>query len=77
VLGFGRQPRYVAENIFRSFSSHQRPLTVELANDAHEGLMNSPGHRANILSCEPTQMGIGVFANPNGDIWVTELFSRS
>ena len=30
---------------------------------AHEGLMNSPGHRANILSPDFSKIGIGVFDN--------------
>jgi Cysteine-rich secretory protein family len=42
---------------------------------AHEGLMNSPPHRANILSAKYNTVGIGVVHS--GDvIWVTEDFSH-
>jgi uncharacterized protein YkwD len=40
---------------------------------SHQGLMNSPGHRANILAPEPTQIGIGIYAQ-NGGLWVTQMF---
>lgn len=43
---------------------------------AHDGLMNSPGHRANILSTEYTNLGIGVYdAGMHGKMFVQE-FSR-
>ena len=46
--------------------------------EAHKGLMNSPGHRANILSTEVNQIGIGV-AQVEADVgppavYVTQLF---
>ncbi|MCY0932295.1 CAP domain-containing protein [Streptomyces sp. H27-H1] len=34
--------------------------------------MNSPGHRANILNCEFTEIGVGV--NSNGGPWWTQSF---
>jgi hypothetical protein len=41
---------------------------------AHEGLMQSPPHRANILSPKYNTVGIGVFRS--GDVfWVTQDFS--
>ncbi len=42
----------------------------------HRALMNSPGHRANILEKRFTKIGLGVFRNARGEFWVTEMFSR-
>jgi uncharacterized protein YkwD len=43
---------------------------------AHEGLMESPGHRANILRKEFTRIGIGaIVARPYG-IMFTQVFAR-
>jgi hypothetical protein len=42
---------------------------------AHEGLMSSPGHRANMLRAEFTHVGIGAGKNDNG-IVVTLAFGR-
>ncbi len=40
---------------------------------AHQALMNSSGHRANILSATYTKIGVGV-VNSGGQIWVVEEF---
>ena len=42
----------------------------------HRALMDSPGHRANILEKRFTKIGVGVYHNANGEFWVTEMFSR-
>lgn len=42
---------------------------------AHRGLMDSPGHRANILSGEYARVGIGVYRGPYG-LMVTQQFAR-
>ena len=47
-------------------------LTPEVA---HEGLMSSPGHRANILRPDWTHVGIGVTKGDDGLV-ITEVFSR-
>ena len=39
----------------------------------HTALMNSPGHRANILNTGYAQVGVGVVVR-NGRVWVTEVF---
>lgn len=45
--------------------------------EAERGLMNSPGHRANILNREATHVGVGVVYDPAGhEILVTQMFSR-
>lgn len=47
--------------------------TVELA---HKGLMNSPGHRANILSPEFNKIGIGIMDGGVYGLMVTQVFSN-
>ncbi len=43
---------------------------------AHVGLMNSDGHRRNILSSSWTRVGIGVVQDSNGFVYITQLFAR-
>src|SRR5262249_12965338 len=62
------------------------PLLLEnLARDyspreTHEGLMNSPGHRANLMNPHATHVGIGVAVGHTiggePELYVTELFLR-
>lgn len=47
--------------------------TVELA---HKGLMDSPGHRANILSPEFNKIGIGIMDGGVYGLMVTQVFSN-
>ncbi len=54
----------IAENISRS------PTAAE----AHEGLMNSDGHRRNILDPDFNEIGVGVAINEVGHVWVTQVF---
>ncbi len=42
----------------------------------HRALMDSPGHRANILEKRFTKIGLGVYRSARGEFWVTEMFSR-
>jgi uncharacterized protein YkwD len=49
----------VRENLSYAHSSHPDPVWVRAAR-AHEALMESPGHRTNILHADPTHVGIGV-----------------
>jgi uncharacterized protein YkwD len=42
----------------------------------HEALMNSEGHRRNILDSEVTQIGVGVEVTEAGRMWVTQVFRR-
>ncbi|MBU3111587.1 hypothetical protein KPL55_08610 [Clostridium lacusfryxellense] len=39
-----------------------------------DGWMNSPGHRANILSKDFTEIGVGIAKNANGSIYWTQQF---
>lgn len=43
---------------------------------AHEALMNSPGHRANILNSEYTHIGIGIQKGGNYGNMFTQIFIR-
>ena len=62
----------VGENIFYASVSD---ATYNSAY-AHTALMNSPGHRANILEPRFTKVGVGLFRDPAGRFWVTEMFLR-
>ncbi|MBP2639866.1 MAG: SCP-like extracellular [Firmicutes bacterium] len=41
---------------------------------AQQALMNSPGHRANILSPDYTEVGIGIRYNSQGTLYVVQCF---
>ncbi len=59
----------VLENIGRGYS----------AEEIHRGLMESPGHRANLVNADVTHVGIGVVAQPEGArsaFIVTQVFVR-
>lgn len=75
VMGIGHTPRLVAENVYRAWGSRSF-ISEQGVRDAHKSLMESPGHRANILLDGATKIGIGITANSTGDIWVTQMFAR-
>jgi len=60
----------VLENVARTYG----------VNETHDGLMNSPGHRANIMTAVATHIGIGVrFGEPvsgHREMFVTQVFTR-
>jgi len=58
--------RTLGENILKG------PASMSAA-DMHIAWMNSPDHRANILSSSYSSMGIGL-AYANGQVWATENF---
>jgi uncharacterized protein YkwD len=65
-----RHPRtVVGENIARA----DEPL-MELI---HDRMMESPDHRANLLDPEYVALGVGIHAQPNGHIWLTQMFRAS
>jgi len=49
----------VRENLSYAHSSHPDPVWMRAAR-AHDALMDSPGHRENILHKDPTHVGIGM-----------------
>ncbi|HMJ53701.1 MAG TPA: CAP domain-containing protein [Polyangiaceae bacterium] len=44
---------------------------------AHRALWSSPSHRDNLLQPRFDRVGIGVSTDPDGSVWVTELFGTS
>lgn len=65
----GLRPLVLLENIGRRYS----------AADLHAGLMESPGHRANIVNPDVDRLGLGVITEPEGErvaFLATELFAR-
>lgn len=44
------------------------------ADSIHEAFMGSPGHRANIMSGDFTEVGVGVEVREGGRVWVTQVF---
>lgn len=48
-----------------------------LTRELHEGLLGSPGHRANLLDASVDQVGIGVHLDAEGTMWITQNFRRS
>jgi uncharacterized protein YkwD len=76
IAGMGQRPRLVAENVYRVWGGRSF-LTEKDVRDAHQALMDSPGHRSNILLEGATKIGIGFTANAGGDLWITQLYARS
>jgi uncharacterized protein YkwD len=68
-------PRIIAENIFRAWGSPKQVSLSDVQN-GHQALMNSSGHRANILYRDVTQIGIGIAVSAKGDLWITQMFLR-
>jgi len=69
VTRAGLRSGLVLENIGRAYG----------ARSLHDGLLESPGHRATLLNPDVTHVGIGVVAEPEGarTAWVaTQLFLR-
>jgi uncharacterized protein YkwD len=69
----------VAENVAYA-QPHRiwRPgdATLALTAELHEGLLGSPSHRANLLSAELDEIGIGVHVHTDGSVWITQNFRR-
>ena len=40
----------------------------------HEAFMDSPDHRANVLSTDYTEIGVGTVTDSRGVLWVTQVF---
>jgi uncharacterized protein YkwD len=60
----------VLENVARAYG----------VNEAHDGLMNSPGHRTNLMSGVATHVGIGVVfgdeVSGRREMFITQVFTR-
>jgi len=70
----GSDPDYllVGENIFYCSIFNN----IYNADYGHRALMESPGHRANILDARFTKIGLGVYHNAKGEFWVTQMFIK-
>lgn len=64
MKAFGISFRTAGENIAMNQS----------VENAHTSLMNSEGHRANILNPSYTQIGIGIVSDGHGSIYITQEF---
>ncbi len=69
----------VADRLFaarvRATACAENVAMHDSIEQAQEGLMASPGHRANILSGQYTHCGIGIARAPNGSLYITQVFS--
>jgi uncharacterized protein YkwD len=70
VKAAGIKTAVVLENVARAYG----------VNEAHMGLMNSPGHRANMLAASATHVGIGVIlgdeVSGRREMFLTQVFIR-
>lgn len=66
----------VAEQGTRFSATAENLAMATLAHDMHTGLMNSPGHRANILSPEYDSIGVAVMKYGK-EYWSTQHFART
>ncbi|MDX2090135.1 MAG: CAP domain-containing protein [Kofleriaceae bacterium] len=70
VRAAGIKTAVVLENVARAYS----------VSEAHQGLLNSPGHRANIMSQSATHVGVGIVfgeeISGRREIFVTQVFTR-
>lgn len=64
---FGISYTFAGENIAYGQSTPEEVMT---------GWMNSPGHRANILNANYTQIGVGIAKKANGQLVWTQTFTR-
>jgi uncharacterized protein YkwD len=62
----GLDGQLLLENVARAYSP----------GEAERGLMESPGHRANLLNPQVTRLGVGVALADGGELFVTQVFSR-
>ncbi|BEL06098.1 hypothetical protein Q0Z83_042890 [Actinoplanes sichuanensis] len=66
VTAEGYRWRGVAENVAAGYTS---PASVM------DGWMNSPGHKANILNCAYTEIGVGLAKSSSGTQYWTQNFA--
>jgi uncharacterized protein YkwD len=64
VRDAGLVAKEVGENV-----AHAATVTL-----AHRALYASPSHRANLLKSSFSTLGVAVLADPDGSVWVAELF---
>ena len=47
-----------------------------VTHELHEALLDSPGHRANLLDATVDELGIGIEVGTDGRVWITQNFRR-
>ena len=67
MKNFGISYSYAGENIAKGQRSPQQVMN---------GWMNSSGHRANILSANFTEIGVGYTVDQNGTTYWTQMFIK-
>ncbi|WP_420409449.1 CAP domain-containing protein [Hoeflea sp.] len=72
----GKGGRVVRENLFKCEGCRERP-DIEAVEQMHEGWMNSPGHRANILAEGLTGFGFAVVQDDDGRRYGVQTFAGS
>lgn len=70
VTAVGLEPRLIAENIYMARGCKPQDAVAK----AMAAWMKSPGHRANILNPEYTQLGVGMWVSGD-EIHITQVFS--
>lgn len=75
VPGESKLSLRLGETAIRFDASGENVALAANAARAHDALMHSPGHRANILDAQFNSIGIGVVKTPMG-IFVTQDFAR-
>lgn len=73
----GQSPfdRMQAAGISYSYAGENLAINTSV-NTAEQAFMNSPGHRANILNANYTEVGLGVRYDSNGSAYVVQEFIR-
>lgn len=71
-------PFNMMENFGLKFSSAAENIAMgqRTAADVMNAWMNSPGHRANILSKTVSQIGVGAAKSANGTMYWTQMFLK-
>ena len=67
IKSFGIKYKSAGENIAMGQKTPAAVMT---------GWMNSPGHKANILSTNYTELGVGITKNSSGTLYWTQMFMR-
>jgi hypothetical protein len=76
-LGAGDPEARITAAGLRLIAVGENVVHASTAERAHRALWRSPSHRANLLSPHFDCIGIGVAVDPDGSLWVCELFGRS
>jgi len=65
------------KNLLGSLARGENVAQNTSIDDAHRRLMNSPGHRANILDGRFDTVGFAVVRTASGQFWITQAFAQT